>query len=112
MAEGQVLAVFCTFPDLARARQVGTALVEKQLAACVNLIPGVESIFRWDGKLSMEAEVLAIFKTTVARLPELERELLVQHPYDVPEVLAVPVTGGSEAYLKWVATETRSVREV
>ena len=83
-----VQVVLCTFPDLAQARQIGTLLVEKQLAACVNLIPAVESIFRWEGKVSSESEVLAVFKTTEERFAELERELLVRHPYDVPEVLA------------------------
>jgi len=101
-----VLVVLCTFPDLPKARQIGTALVEKQLAACVNLFPETESIFRWDGEISTESEVLAVFKTSEERFAELERELLVRHPYDVPEVLALPVTAGSEAYLKWVLKET------
>ena len=106
MSEVQV--VLCTFPDLAQARQIGTLLVEKQLAACVNLIPVVESIFRWEGKVSREEEVLAIFKTGEARFSDFQRELLALHPYDVPEVLALPVGAGSEAYLKWVRGETRS----
>ncbi len=102
-----VQVVLCTFPDLPQARQIGTLLVEKQLAACVNLIPGVESIFRWEGRVSSETEVLAVFKTSAERFAELERELLVRHPYDVPEVLALPVGEGSEVYLKWVRAETR-----
>jgi periplasmic divalent cation tolerance protein len=102
-----VQVVLCTFPDLPQARQIGTVLVEMQLAACVNLIPAVESIFRWEGKVSTEEEVLAVFKTTAERLEELERELLVRHPYEVPEVLALPVGAGSEGYLKWVRSETR-----
>ena len=109
MADVQV--VLCTFPDLPRARQIGTLLVEKQLAACVNLIPAVESIFRWEGKVQAEKEVLAVIKTTSGRFAELERELLLLHPYDVPEVLALPVGAGSEAYLKWVRDETRGLAE-
>ena len=112
MADPQVLVVYCTFPNLPQARQIGTALVEKQLAACVNLVPAVESIFRWEGQVSTEAEVLAIFKTTSARLSELERELQGLYPYDVPEVLAMPVAGGSEAYLRWVRSETRTEPKV
>ncbi len=102
-----VQVVLCTFPDLPQARQIGTLLVEKELAACVSRIPAVESILRWEGKVSRETEVLAVFKTSAGRFAELERELLVRHPYDVPEVLALPVGAGSEAYLKWVRAETR-----
>ena len=99
-----VQVVLCTFPDLPEARHIGTLLIEKQLAACVNLIPAVESIFRWEGKISTESEVLAVFKTVAARLGELEEELLARHPYEVPELLALPAGAGSEAYLKWVRT--------
>ncbi|MCH2064136.1 MAG: divalent-cation tolerance protein CutA [Roseibacillus sp.] len=102
-----VQVVLCTFPDLPQARHIGTLLVEKQLAACVNLIPAVESIFCWEGKISTESEVLAVFKTTAERLVELEQELLVRHPYEVPELLALPVANGSEAYLKWVQAAAR-----
>ena len=102
-----VQVVLCTFPDLPQARHIGTLLVEKQLAACVNLIPAVESIFCWEGKISTESEVLAVFKTTAERLVELEQELLVRHPYEVPELLALPVATGSEAYLKWVQAAAR-----
>ena len=102
-----VQVVLCTFPDLPQARHIGTLLVEKQLAACVNLIPAVESIFCWEGKISTESEVLAVFKTTAERLVELEQELLVRHPYEVPELLALPVANGSEAYLKWVQAAIR-----
>ena len=102
-----VQVVLCAFPDLPQARHIGTLLVEKQLAACVNLIPAVESIFWWEGKISTESEVLAVFKTTAERLVELEQELLVRHPYEVPELLALPVANGSEAYLKWVQAAAR-----
>ena len=70
-----VQVVLCTFPDLPQARHIGTLLVEKQLAACVNLIPAVESIFCWEDKISSESEVLAVFKTTAECFVELEREL-------------------------------------
>ena len=103
-----VQVVLCSFPDLPEARQIGTLLVEKQLAACVNLIPAVESVFRWQGKVTSESEVLAVFKTSAGRCRELESELRQMHPYDVPEVLALPVEHGSEAYLKWVCAETGS----
>ena len=102
MADEDVLVVLCTFPDLAKARQIGTALVEKQLAACVNLAPGLESIYRWKGEVNRDAEVLGIIKTTKAKLPFLTETLVDLHPYEVPEVLALPVADGNEAYLDWV----------
>ena len=103
MSEVQI--VLCTFPDPSRARHIGTLLVEKQLAACVNLIPGIESIFSWEGKISKEQEVLAVFKTTAGRLEELEQCVQELHPYDLPELLILPAEG-SERYLKWVRSAT------
>lgn len=99
--------VFCTFPDLTAARQIGTSLVEKQLAACVNLIPGVESVYCWEGRVESSAEILAVFKTTVAVYGEFENELLRQHPYEVPEVVAVEPSAVSGNYLDWVRENVR-----
>ncbi len=94
--------VLCTFPDAVAARQIGTALIEKQLAACVNLISAVESIYRWQGKLETSTEVLAIFKTSAAVFPEFERELAALHPYDVPEIISIEPADVSESYAAWV----------
>lgn len=98
----EVLIVCCTFPEVALARQIGTTLVEKQLAACVNLIPAVESIYRWHGRLENSSEVLAIFKTSAATYPDLERELAKLHPYDVPEIVAIQPTAVAASYRAWV----------
>ena len=95
------MVVLCTFPDIEQARQIGAALVERQVAACVNLLPGVESIYRWEGKVEQAAEVLGIIKTT--RYAELEAAIRELHPYQVPEILALEVAGGLPAYLAWVA---------
>jgi periplasmic divalent cation tolerance protein len=95
------IVVLCTFPDIEQARQIGAALVERQVAACVNLLPGVESIYRWEGKVEKAGEVLGIIKTT--RYDELEAAIQELHPYEVPEILALPVAGGASAYLKWLA---------
>ncbi|MBG70109.1 MAG: divalent-cation tolerance protein CutA [Roseibacillus sp.] len=103
----KVQIVLCSFPDLSKARHIGTLLIEKQLVACVNLIPGVESVFSWEGKITSEREVLAILKTTSERLVELEKEVLALHPYEVPEFLVVAADNGSEDYLRWVETVTR-----
>ena len=95
--------VLCTFPDAVTARQIGTVLIEKQLAACVNLIPAVESIYRWQGRVETSAEVLAIFKTSAVVFPDFERELAALHPYDVPEIVAIEPTAVSDNYASWVA---------
>ena len=102
MAETGVQVVLCTFPDLPQARQIGTALVERQLAACVNLVPGIESIYQWEGKICHETEILAVFKVAAERFEDFEAALQELHPYDIPEVLALPVAAGSERYLDWV----------
>ena len=102
MVEDAVLVVFCTFPNPEKARQIGTLVVERQLAACVNLVPGIESIYEWDGKVCREEEVLGVFKTSEERFEALREALVEAHPYEVPEVVALPVTAGSAPYLDWV----------
>ncbi len=98
--------IFCTFPDLAQARQIGTALVERQLAACVNFLPGVESVYRWEGKIESASEVLAIFKTTAAAWPAFEKALAEMHPYKVPEIIAMEPTDIAATYHAWIHTAT------
>ena len=100
--------VFCTFPDRERARQTGTNLVEAQLAACVNLLPGVESIYRWQGAVETSTEVLAIFKTSIETYPSFEKRLRKLHPYDEPEIVALRPEQVSAGYLAWVTAETSS----
>lgn len=102
----EVVICLTTFPDSEKAGQIGTIWVESQLAACVNLLPGTESIYRWEGKTERSQEVLAIVKTTRARLPELESSLRELHPYDLPEFLVLPPESGCGAYLAWVRRET------
>ena len=98
----EIRIVLCTFPDAATARQIGTVLVEKQLAACVNLLPGVESVYRWQGQVETAAEVLAVFKTGAAVYPEFERALAELHPYDVPEIVALEPAAVAENYGSWL----------
>jgi periplasmic divalent cation tolerance protein len=104
-AMSDVRLVICTFPEIATARQIGTLLVEKQLAACVNLIPGAESIYRWQGKVETAGEILALFKTTAAAYPAFERELTALHPYEVPEILAIAPAAVAESYTRWLLAE-------
>ena len=90
--DAELRIVLCTFPDSEQARQIGTVLIEKQLAACVNLLPGVESIYRWKGKVETSAEVLAVFKTTRAGFTAFADALAGLHPYEVPEIVALAPT--------------------
>lgn len=97
-----VLWILCTFPDGECARQIGTLLVERQLAACVNLVPSVESIYRWQGRVESASETLAIFKTSTGRYPDFRAALTEMHPYEVPEILAIRPEDVSEPYRRWV----------
>lgn len=97
--------VLCTFPGLVEARQIGTSLVEKQLAACVNLIPAVESIYRWQGKIETDTEVLAVFKTSAAALPWFRTALAELHPYEVPEIVAIEPAEVADDYKAWLLGE-------
>lgn len=100
-----VLVILCTFPNLDQARQIGTVLVETQLAACVNLLPAVESIYRWQGKVETATETLAIFKTTAAAFPAFEKALAELHPYEVPEIIALEPASVTENYRSWLLGE-------
>ena len=100
-----VLVILCTFPDSEQARQIGTVLVEAQLAACVNLVPAVESIYRWQGNVETTTEVLAIFKTTAAAFPAFQQKLAKLHPYEVPEIIALAPESISAPYRAWVCAE-------
>ena len=106
-ADDSVKLVITTFPNEEVARQIGTQLVEIQLAACVNLLPGVQSIYCWKGKVEKESEILGYIKTTNSRLEELEKWLQENHPYDEPEFVVVPIEAGSSGYLGWVREQTQ-----
>lgn len=97
-----VVMVISTFSNHDAARQFGTVVVESQLAACVNLIPGVTSIYQWKGRIEEEAEVIAVMKTTDDKLVQLEAFLQENHPYDEPEFVVLPVEACSKGYLDWV----------
>ena len=101
MAE-EVLTVFTTWPDLDTARAAARTLVDERLAACGNIVPGVESVYRWEGKVETGAEVLVVFKTVIGSYQMFETRLRALHPYQVPEVLALRVTDGLPSYLRWV----------
>ncbi len=98
----QVIVVLMTFSSSAEAGKVATTLVEERLAACVNLVPGVRSLFIWDNVLEDAQEVLAVAKTTLDRFDALVSRVKALHSYSVPEVIGLPVLVGSEDYLNWV----------
>jgi len=112
MNEKDLLIVFGTCPDPEPAARLARTLVSESLAACVNVVPGIRSIYVWDEALQDEAEVLMIFKTTAARFDALRARLLELHPYDVPEVVAVQAAGGHDAYLRWVAAATGTAHSI
>jgi len=99
-----VLLACSTFPDLETARSIARQLVEQNVAACVNLVPAIESIYRWQGKMEQTPEVLAFFKTTVSRYGAFQESLKSLHPYDVPEIICLRVENGLPEYLDWVGT--------
>lgn len=100
--KNKYLVVFCSCPDDATASSLAETLVGESLAACVTRIAGVESVYRWQGRVHRDAEVLLIIKTSAERLDTISARIEALHPYEVPEVLAVDVTGGSERYLAWL----------
>lgn len=95
------MMVFVTAPDIETARQLATAALKNRLVACANLAAGIESHYWWQGNLESAAEVLIIFKTTVKRLPALEKLILTKHPYDTPEIVALPLKSATPRYLRW-----------
>lgn len=108
----QGLLVLTNLADMASARLLAHALVEQRLAACVNMLPAVQSVYRWNDVVEEAAEVTLLIKTTTARYEALEQAIRALHPYDLPEVIAVPVSAGSPAYLGWIARETRKEIDV
>ena len=102
-----VIVVFSTFPDPAKAADVARTLVAENLCACVNLVESVRSIYRWQGAVSDDRETLAIIKTTRERFETLRARLVSLHPYEVAEVIALPVEAGHPPYLAWVSDETK-----
>ncbi|WP_027457034.1 divalent-cation tolerance protein CutA [Dechloromonas agitata] len=99
--------VITNCPDEETANRIALAVVEAKLAACVNILPRVQSIYRWQGAVESVAEVPLLIKTTAAAYPALEAAIRESHPYDVPEIIALPITAGLPAYLNWLAAETR-----
>lgn len=103
----EVLLVLTNVPDEATGVAIARRLVDDRLSACVNLLPAVRSIYRWQGAAEETAETTLLIKTTQQRYHDVEAAIRAQHPYELPEIIALPVAAGLPAYLAWVATETK-----
>ena len=101
-AEKQHIIALNTCPDEATAGTIATKLVENGLAACVNILPGVKSVYRWQGKIEQDNEVLLIIKTRKDVISRLETLIREHHPYELPEIVAVPIDTGLNEYLNWI----------
>lgn len=104
--EDTTLLVLTNLPDRDAAHALARALVQRRLAACVNVLAGCSSVYRWDGDIEEAEEVPVLVKTRATRYPELEAAIRALHPYELPEVIAVPIVRGLPEYLDWVAEET------
>lgn len=100
------MLVYCTCPDEAAAAELATALVEQGLAGCINVLPGITSIYKWHGEMKSGTEALLLIKTPAAKYPALESEIRARHPYELPEIIAVSLDTGLPDYLNWIRDET------
>ena len=100
------LLVLTSLPDAASAEILANALIDSRAAACVNVLAECHSVYRWQDQVETAAEIPLLIKTTVANYPLVEQIVRAQHPYDVPELIAIPITHGLPAYLDWLTTET------
>lgn len=107
MIAEKILLVLCTAPDLDVANRIAKTVVAERLAACVNRTADIQSVYRWEGKVQSDPEVLLILKTTAEAYGALEKRILELHPYELPEVIAVELSRGLAAYLDWVRDEVK-----
>jgi periplasmic divalent cation tolerance protein len=105
MTSDYVLAL-TTLPADADAAEFGRTLIDERLAACVNLLPVMESVYRWEGKIEFEAERQLVIKTSRDRVADLWDRVRELHPYEVPEFIVIPIVDGNEAYLRWIGEST------
>lgn len=108
MSMQAIWLVMTNTPDMATAQSIARLLVDTKLAACVNILPAVQSVYRWQGVVEEACEISLLIKTTQQHYPQLQQAIVEAHPYDVPEVIAWPLAAGHLPYLQWVANETES----
>lgn len=105
-AENEFIAVYVTAPTADDGKAIASKLINEKLAACVNMIPGIQSMYWWEGKVETDSEVLLMIKSRAQLFDALSKVVVDTHPYDVPEVIAVPITNGNKGYLDWLASST------
>src|SRR5690349_3035138 len=108
MSGDDPIAVFQTAPNGEEATRLADLLIGAHLAACVQILPEMESVFRWQGEITRESEILMIVKTTAEKFADLEREVRALHSYETPEIVAVPIVAGSNPYLDWLVASVKS----
>ncbi|KAH7679725.1 periplasmic divalent cation tolerance protein [Dioscorea alata] len=101
------IVVYVTVPNKEAGKKLSESIIKERLAACVNRVPGIESVYWWDGKVQSDAEELLIIKTRESLLNALTEHVKANHEYDLPEVIALPIKGGNEKYLEWIKNSTR-----
>lgn len=108
MTDSEIVLLYSTFPDMASARAVARALIEAKLAACVNILPPVTSVYEWQGRVETDVETVAFIKTQADLADAAIDEARKQHPYEVPCFLKLPIDGGNADYLEWVRGQTKA----
>lgn len=105
-SQAEYLVVLCTVPDKVAAERIAARLVSGRLAACVNIVPGVESVYEWNGQVQHSSELLLMIKTTTSKYAGLQQRLEELHPYDTPEIIATHIHAGLPDYLNWISQAT------
>jgi periplasmic divalent cation tolerance protein len=103
----EYIVIFCTVPSKDAGSKIGNALVENKAAACVNIVPGLTSIYEWKGKLCNDEECLLIIKTRKGLFERIKKEIITLHPYELPEIISLQITDGLEPYLSWINENTK-----
>lgn len=105
----KLVMIYSTFPDTATAKRVGKRLVEQRLAACVNIIPQMTSVYSWEGQINCDDEAVMLIKTRASLASRAAAEVEAQHPYDTPAVLVLEIAGGASGYVSWLLAQTEDL---
>lgn len=112
MMSHSVLVILCTVPNQEVGQRIAKALITDQLAACVNLLPGIESVYRWDNQIETSSETLLLIKSQEHLYEKIEQKLISIHPYDCPEIMSLPVKSGFSGYLEWIQANVISAKQL